>query len=54
MPGFNQSDKMLLLYQITMPRSTETEPVSDDMCPWSDAFSDKLSYGVAAQFSDEE
>ena len=51
-PGFNPPDEML--YQITVPMSTETELISDDMCPKSDELSDELLYEVGAQLSDEE
>ena len=34
LPGFDPSDE--LLYQITVPISTEEKSISDDTCPWSD------------------
>ena len=40
MPRFNLSDE--LLDQITVPMSAETEPITDDICPWSGEHSDKF------------
>ena len=52
MPGVYSSDE--LLCQITMPLSNESKPKSDDTCPLSEEISNKLSYEVAVQLSDEE
>ena len=52
MPGFEPSDEFL--YQITVPFSTESEPKSDDTCPWSKELSNELLYEVAAKLFDEE
>ena len=45
--GLHLSDE--LFYQITVPISTETEQISDDVCLWSDELSDELLYKVTAQ-----
>ena len=49
MSGLDPSDEVL--YQITMPMSTETEPISNDTYPWSDELSNKLLFEVATQLS---
>ena len=42
------------LYQVAVSMSAEEEPKPDDTCLWLDVPSDKLLYGAAALFSDEE
>ena len=52
MPGSDLSNK--LLYQITVPSSTEPEQNSDDTWPRSEDFSHDLLYELAVQLSHEE